>query len=435
MPVRMLTYNGKTQSIPAWSRETGIPDGTIRDRIDRLGWSVEEALTCKPDERFRAGAASTSRVRAVPELREDERGRAVARWMDGGTRRLRTFGRWGTREARQAYERFAAEWYAGGGRVAADPDRLVSVATLIERCLAWAEQTFVKHGRITSEVHGYRAALGTVNDLYGATPANEFGPVQLRAVVNRWIGEGKAISTVNNYLSKVQICWSRGVGDGSIPAAVADALRHVERAVAGRTAARPKRKVRSAPAKSVEAVLAQAERLDPDPGRRAVLVAMVRLQLATGMRPGEVIELTPESIDRTRTPWLYAPASGGKTLHHDKPRRVYVGPKGREILAPWLDQAGPGQRVFRFARQRGGGTMGVPIAYYRDAIAAACVAAGVEVFTPHQLRHSHGTAVHLRYEDDAAVAAALGNSAEVARQVYVDDPSDAVARRIAEEMG
>lgn len=43
---RLLTYNGKTQNIAAWSKETGIHPATIRQRIEH-GWSIEKALTSK----------------------------------------------------------------------------------------------------------------------------------------------------------------------------------------------------------------------------------------------------------------------------------------------------------------------------------------------------------------------------------------------------
>jgi len=72
---------------------------------------------------------------------------------------------------------------------------------------------------------------------------------------------------------------------------------------------------------------------------------------------------------------------------------------------------------------------------YRTVVQSACAAAGVEPFSPNQLRHSRATEIQRRYEDDKAVAAALGNSPEVSRQVYVDNPADAVAKRIAEELG
>lgn len=40
-----LTFNGKTQSITAWADEIGLARPALYDRINRHGWSVEEALT------------------------------------------------------------------------------------------------------------------------------------------------------------------------------------------------------------------------------------------------------------------------------------------------------------------------------------------------------------------------------------------------------
>jgi hypothetical protein len=42
-----LTHNGKTMSMADWARETGISYEKLRDRICRLGWDVENALTRK----------------------------------------------------------------------------------------------------------------------------------------------------------------------------------------------------------------------------------------------------------------------------------------------------------------------------------------------------------------------------------------------------
>ena len=46
-----LTYNGKTQSIKAWADEVGLARPALYDRINRHGWSVEEALTIPNGER------------------------------------------------------------------------------------------------------------------------------------------------------------------------------------------------------------------------------------------------------------------------------------------------------------------------------------------------------------------------------------------------
>lgn len=40
-----LTYDGQTRVLRDWARLTGINEGTLRTRIQELGWSVEDALT------------------------------------------------------------------------------------------------------------------------------------------------------------------------------------------------------------------------------------------------------------------------------------------------------------------------------------------------------------------------------------------------------
>ncbi len=42
---RLITYNGKTQNLCDWVKETGIKRTTIQMRIDVQGWSIEKALT------------------------------------------------------------------------------------------------------------------------------------------------------------------------------------------------------------------------------------------------------------------------------------------------------------------------------------------------------------------------------------------------------
>lgn len=41
----LITYKGKTQTMKQWSEETGINYDVIRDRINKLSWNAERALT------------------------------------------------------------------------------------------------------------------------------------------------------------------------------------------------------------------------------------------------------------------------------------------------------------------------------------------------------------------------------------------------------
>lgn len=41
----VLTYDGETLTISQWNEKMGFPRGTISQRLNRLGWSVEKAIT------------------------------------------------------------------------------------------------------------------------------------------------------------------------------------------------------------------------------------------------------------------------------------------------------------------------------------------------------------------------------------------------------
>jgi len=49
---RLITAQGRTQTLAQWARETGLHITTIKNRIDILGWTEEDAVT-KPLQRHR----------------------------------------------------------------------------------------------------------------------------------------------------------------------------------------------------------------------------------------------------------------------------------------------------------------------------------------------------------------------------------------------
>jgi hypothetical protein len=49
---RIISYNGKKQTIAQWSREFNVRPGLISNRLYK-GWTVEKALTCPVDIRQR----------------------------------------------------------------------------------------------------------------------------------------------------------------------------------------------------------------------------------------------------------------------------------------------------------------------------------------------------------------------------------------------
>ena len=54
-PPRILTCNGKTNSLKGWARVAGLKPTTLRERLKR-GWTLEHALTHQPEPRYWASS-------------------------------------------------------------------------------------------------------------------------------------------------------------------------------------------------------------------------------------------------------------------------------------------------------------------------------------------------------------------------------------------
>lgn len=64
-----------------------------------------------------------------------------------------------------------------------------------------------------------------------------------------------------------------------------------------------------------------------NPKRRAVVAAMVRFQLLTGMRSGGLCSLRANTIDRRREPWRSMVTEYNKLLHKSLSRVALFGPR------------------------------------------------------------------------------------------------------------
>lgn len=432
---RLLEFDGRTLPMEHWSREKNIPLSTLKSRLDVLGWDVARALSTPIDHRFRKGGRrKKNSVRPCPRLRENKaKGLAFVEWVSLGKRHTIYLGPIGSEDAKKAYKRFAAEWAAGQHVMGPSGKGEVLVYEVIERWLAHCELTYVKRGKITSEVHCNRRALAIVAELYLDTPAAEFDCDKLEAVRAAMLAMGWYRKTINDHVARVQRAFSWAVTKKLVPAAVADALKHLQPIQAGRTSAPESQPKKPVPAEHIEAIFPH---LHPNPKRRAVVEAMIRFQRLTGVRPGELCSMRPEDIDRSDEVWAVTVTEFNKMLHRDVVRTVLIGPKAQAVIAPVLATAEPGQPIFRFPPWWSRAKWSpITVGRYRGTIARACKAAGVPVWTPHRLRHNRATEVQRLYEDDRAVGIAIGDTPEVARQVYSDNPAKAVAKRIAMATG
>src|SRR5262249_8359512 len=94
-------------------------------------------------------------------------------------------GEFNSPESRAEYDRLMAEWLATGRRpIVAESDSwaYLSVNELLVVYLEHADAYYVKNGKPTTEPVNIRLALRPLRQLYGHTPAREFGPLRLKTV-------------------------------------------------------------------------------------------------------------------------------------------------------------------------------------------------------------------------------------------------------------
>lgn len=355
-------------------------------------------------------------------------------------------GRYKSAASKREYARLIAEHSAGSGL--ADADGL-TVSELIAAYLKHAAAFYRRDDRPTGETTNIKAAMRHVRRLYASTPAVNFGPRALKAVVQAMIDDGKVRQNINRNQHRIRRMFKWAVAEELLPSSVYEALRAVDGLRAGRSAA-----VEGQPVRPVDDALVDAIKPHVNP----VVWDMIQVQRWTGMRAGELVIMRGIDIDTTGKVWLYRPERH-KTAHHGHDRIIELGPRAQKVLASYLK---PGflfspadaerQRRERLTAQRTtplscGNKVGsnrkrrpqrapgdrYDVASYRRAIARGCdlafpVPKGLDGdaakawrrdhrWHPHRLRHTFATRVRRQYGLEAA-RAALGQSTIAAAEIY-----------------
>jgi hypothetical protein len=88
------------------------------------------------------------------------------------------------------------------------------VVELIEAYWTFAAGYYTKGGQPTSTLEGIRRSLHLLRRLYSTTPANDFGPVALKAVRGQMLGSGRLNrTTINKRIDIIRRMFKWGVAD------------------------------------------------------------------------------------------------------------------------------------------------------------------------------------------------------------------------------
>jgi hypothetical protein len=255
--------------------------------------------------------------RAMPKMRRHCRGLAVVR-LSGRDFYL---GKWGEPETFMRYSSLLAEWAANGRRLVGKTpapqsvekdDRGIDLAEIVERYLTFCQREYrAPDGRPTGEADTIRRALRPLVERFVEIPARDFGPLALKDLRQAMIAEERwARTTINRQVQRIRAMFRWAVGEELIPPTVYQALSAVRDLRAGKSEARETEPVRPVPQPQIDAVLPLLSRQ---------VAAMLRIQLLTGARPGEVCQLRVADLDMSGQVWTYTPPRH-KTQHHGKVR-------------------------------------------------------------------------------------------------------------------
>jgi len=342
------------------------------------------------------------------------------------------FGKWDDAASMNRAKQFIAQYLARGsqlpGATSADGGRALSVDGLMARF--WEQRVeghyVAEDGSPTSEVGCWRAILKRIHRLHGETAAAEFAPADLKLVRDDMISDGLARSTINSNIGRLKRLFRWGVAEELVPSSVFEKLKAVEHLQKNRSAARESPSVGPVSSVTLDAVL---------PLLSPVVATILQVMALTGMRPGEAVIMRARDIDRTGDVWGFEPPHH-KTKWRGKERYVGLGLRAQKLIRPFLS-ANPEAFLFPppgFVASEPPAPAAArrPKAHYttaslRRAVQRACRQAGVEVFTPNQIRHLAGTKLRETFGIDVTQQV-LGHSSPATTAIYAELSRETVRR-------
>ncbi len=322
-------------------------------------------------------------------------------------------GKHGTPESYARYYSLLAEYNANGRETPEEPEAPVGEThqadsvILVKHIVAdYRVNVLPNYDHDPGRGNRLKNLCDLIESKHGDEPADQFGPRKLDGLRKILLTKGMGKLGRPNRRQQVNECtryvvaiFERGVAQELIGPERIVALQSLKPLKIGEAEEnRDRQKV------AVKTISTTMAKLTP------VMQAMVRIQLATGMRPSEVHRMTPAQIDRSGAVWIYRPVKH-KTKSKGKARAIPILADALEAITPYMF-GNPDDLCFLTSK----GTSWDKNNYRRE-ITKAANSAGVEHWTPYQVRHLTIQAV--RDAQGAEGAQALAGHAHISMtEVY-----------------
>jgi integrase len=140
------------------------------------------------------------------------------------------------------------------------------------------------------------------------------------------ITRGCVRTSINRQVGRIKRMFRWGVENEYIPVEIYTALCTVAGLKKGRSKAKESDGIKPVSPDMIDAV-------KPFVSRQ--VWGMIQLQILTGMRPGEVVQMRGCDLNMSGNVWEYRPESH-KTEHHGSHRVVFLGPRAKAVVRQFL---------------------------------------------------------------------------------------------------
>lgn len=364
-------------------------------------------------------------------------------------------GKWNTKESKAKYKTVVAQWLSPVP-ILEDSTIEISVSEVCVDYATHSKQNYkpTPDGR-ANEWGTVKRVMKDVRRLFGSTPAKDFKALRFKAVREEFVKQGVSRYVANKYSRHIIKAFKLAAENEKLPPENYQSMKAVEPLKKGKTTAHENDPIKPIDEKTVEKTLQHLH---------GIAVDMVRIQLLTGMRPGEVCQLKPNCIDSSGEIWLFKPEHH-KNEHRDQSRVICIGNQAQGVLRPYLlrDKDSfcfdPSEAVEQVRRRRNlerntpegqGNVRGSSLKHgkrkrtagkqysasaYRRAIHRACDAAGIPRWSPNRLRKTAGTKIRRETGSLEVAQAVLGHKSRSTTERFYAEIDLTLAAEIMAKIG
>jgi hypothetical protein len=223
-----------------------------------------------PPEDIKSNRKTRARDAAKPPAYRQRKGydQAIVTITDSRTKKRRDYwlGPYGSPESRELYYRLIAEWDALGKHLPSPingtkpAQGLITINEIVLQYKQWANTYYS-----TSEVTILKCALRVLRQLFGSTPAIEFGPKKLKLVREEMVRGNLEVEHprkpwsrkyTNGQIQRICAVFKWAASHELLPASIYEQLKTLPALKRGRCNATEGRRIRAVPIEQVEATQA-----------------------------------------------------------------------------------------------------------------------------------------------------------------------------------